>query len=269
MTITKAERVAYTNYVKEHQQEIDRIKTKQKEITIKIKSMRNIAGYLNIESIIESVKIIKTFLKMNDISNDMLGQKNETYLNNARKEVYKVIQLAEEVVGSDIDRSLKDNEEFLQEIEKIDSAQILNLLKLIQDVIAKLIKGFGESSKWKWSFVDIQGRMAIVIKNFINFTALQKTRDPRMPFFKERRELLKLCKSSLNHAAQQYRTRYEVSTNVPADMIKSIELLSALRKINILSGEPEEATKLKNTIDALRERMEADEKKKNKKKKKE
>jgi hypothetical protein len=267
MAITKAEKVAYTNYVKEHQEGIEQAKIRIKEITGKMKSMRGITGYLNIESILESIKIIKTYLKMNDISNDMLGQKNETYLNNARKEIYKILQLAEEVVGSDIDRSLKDNEEFLVKIEKINSEQILNLLKLIQDIIAKLIKAFGEGSKWKWSFADIQGRMAIVIRNFINFTALQKTRDPRMQFFKERRELLKLCKISLNNAAQQFRTRYEVSTNVPADMIKSIELLSALRKINILSGESGEAEKLKNTIDALRERMEADEKKKDKKKK--
>jgi hypothetical protein len=269
MAITKAEKVAYTNYVKEHQEEIDKIRARIKEVTGKMKSMRGIIGYLNVESILEYIKIIKVYLKMNDISNDMLGQKNETYLNNARKEVYKVIQLAEEIVGNDLDRSLKENEEYLLKIEKINSAQILNLLTLMQDVIARLIKGFGEGSKWKWSFVDIQGRMSIVIRNFINFSALQKTRDPRMQFFKERRDLLKLCKSNLNNAAQQFRTRYEVSTNVPADMIKSIELLSALRKINILSGEPDEAAKLKNTIDALRERLESDEKKKDKKKKKE
>ncbi len=269
MAITKAEKVAYNNYVKEHQEEIEKLRAKYKEQTSKMKSMRGIAGYFNIEAIIDYVKIIKTYLKMNDISNDMLGQKNETYLNNARKEIYKIIQLAEEVVGNDLDRSLKENEDYLKKIEKVNSAQILNMLKLINNVIEKLIKGFGEGSKWKWSFVDIQGRMAIVIRNFINFTEVQKTRDPRLQFYKERRELLKLCKSSLNNAAQQFRTRYEVSTNVPADMIKSIELLSALRKINILSGEPEEAEKLKNTIDALRERLESDEKKKNEKRKKE
>jgi hypothetical protein len=269
MAITKAEKVAYNNYVKEHQEEIEKQRSKLKENTSKMKSMRGIKEYLNIEAILDYIKIIKVYLKMNDISNDMLGQKNETYLNNARKEVYKVIQLAEEVVGNDLDRSLKENEEYLLKIQKVNSAQILNLLNLILNVIAKLIKGFGEGSKWKWSFVDILGRMAIVIRNFINFTEVQKTRDPRMPYYKERRELMKLCKSTLNNAAQQFRTRYEVSTNVPADMIKSIELLSALRKINILSGEAEEAQKLKNTIDALRERLEADEKKKNEKKKKE
>ncbi len=107
--------------------------------------------------------------------------------------------MAEEVVGNDLDRSLKENEEYLIKIEKINSAQILNLLTLMQEVIARLIKSFGEGSKWKWSFVDIQGRMAIVIRNFINFSLLQKTRDPRMQFFKERRDLLKLCKRNLNN----------------------------------------------------------------------
>ncbi len=93
MAITKAERVAYTNYVKEHQDEIDETKARLKEVTGKMKSMRGIIGYLNIEAIIEYIKIIKVYLKMNDISNDMLGQKNETYLNNARKEIYRIITI--------------------------------------------------------------------------------------------------------------------------------------------------------------------------------
>ena len=45
-------------------------------------------------------------------------------------------------------------------------------------------------------------------------------------------------------------------------------MLSALKKIHILFGESEDATKLKNTIDALRVALEVDEKKKEKQKKK-
>ena len=268
MPITKAERVAYNNYVKEHHEGIDQARTGLKEITNRIKTMPAIKGYLNIESILNYVKIIKLYMKMNDISLDMLDQKNETYLNNARKEIYKVLQLAEEIVGSDIDRTLKENEEFLKRIDKINPAQILNLLNLIQNIISMLIKRLGEGSKWKWSFVDMQGRLAVLMKNFINFSDIQKYRDPRTEYFRERQDLLKLCKNNLSLAAQQYRTRYEVSTQVPADMLKSIELLSSLRKINVMTGQPEEATKLKNTIDALRERLESDEKKKESKKKK-
>ncbi|MBN2038436.1 MAG: hypothetical protein JW864_00225 [Spirochaetes bacterium] len=268
MTITKAERVAYNNYVKEHHEGIEQARNAIKDITNKIKTMSSIKGYLNIEAILDYIKIIRLYIKMNDISLDMLDQKNETYLNNARKEIYKVLQLAEEIVGSDIDRSLKENEEYLKKIDKVNPLQIINLLNLIQNMILMLIKRMGEGSKWKWSFVDMQGRIAVIMKNFINFSDIQKYRDPRTEFFRERQDLLKLCKKNLGIAAQQFRTRYEVSTQVPADMLKSIELLSSLRKINVLTGESEEATRLKNTIDALRERLESDEKKKDSKKKK-
>jgi hypothetical protein len=268
MAITRAEKIAYNNYVKEHQVEIEHAITEIKEINIKKKSMPAIKEYLILEEILDYINIIKTYIKMNDISLDMLDKKNETYLNNARKELYKILQLSEEIVGNVIDRSLKENEEFLEKISKVNPRQILNLILSIQNMITMVIKRMGEGSKWKWSFVDIQGRLAVVIKNFINFSDIQKYRDPRKEFFRERQDLLMMCKKNLNSAAQQYRTRYEVSTQVPADMLESIELLSCLRKINVLTGESDEATRIKNTIDALRARLEADEKKKEDKKKK-
>jgi hypothetical protein len=126
----------------------------------------------------------------------------------------------------------------------------------------------GDTSKWKWAFVELHGRAAIITRNFINFSDLQKYRDPRTEFYGERRELLQISKNSLREAAQQYRTKYEQSTKVPGDILKSIELLTALRKINVLFGESEEATKIKNTIDALKQRLEAEEKDKEKKAKK-
>ncbi len=124
--ITKAEKIAYNNYVKEHQEEIEHVRAGIKEITSKMKSMPAIKGYLNIEAILDYIKIIKLYIKMNDISLDMLDKKNETFLNNARKEIYKIIQLAEEIVGNVIDRPLKENEDYLKNIDKVNSAQILN-----------------------------------------------------------------------------------------------------------------------------------------------
>ncbi|MBP7605350.1 MAG: hypothetical protein KBA15_15590, partial [Spirochaetes bacterium] len=64
-----------------------------------------------------------------------------------------------------------------------------------------------------------------------------------------------------------FRTKYEQSTKVPGDMLKSIEFLSVLRRIHVLFGESDEATKLKTAIDAMRARLEADEKEKEKEKK--
>lgn len=267
MAVTKAERAAYNNQIKEYNQEIDKCKANLKEVTGKMRSMTKIKPYYNLEAVLVHIRIISLFIKMNDISVEMLDQKNESLLNNARKEIYKVLQLLEEVVGSDIDRSLRENEEYIKKIDKVNPAQILSLIRNLQDVVDKMITRMGEG-KWKWSFVDIQGRIAVIAKNFVNFSDIQKYRDPRTEFYRDRIALLKICKDGLNESAKQFRTRYEVSTNVPADMIKAIDFLSVLRRIIVLMGNSGEAVKLKNTIDALRERMESDEKKKDTKKKK-
>ena len=52
------------------------------------------------------------------------------------------------------------------------------------------------------------------------------------------------------------------------DILKSIELLTALRKIHALFGEAEEAKKIKTTIDALQQKISEMEKEEDQKKKK-
>ncbi len=268
MAITKAEKAAYNDYIKEHKNTIEELNKKIKENDAKKKSMPNVEGYLNLENAIEILNIILTYIKMSDVSLEMLNVKNERFLDNARKELYKAIQTLEGIVGSDIDRTLKENEEYLQKIDRVNPRQILRIIQSVHHALLKVIEKMGEGSKWKWSFVDIYGRIAVITKNMTNFSDMQKYRDPRSDYYRERQELLELCKKFLSDSAKQFRNRYELSTQVPSDIIKSIELLSALRKIHILFGESEEATKLKNTIDALRERLEADEKKSDAKKKK-
>ncbi len=73
-----------------------------------------------------------------------------------------------------------------------------------------------ETSKWKWSFVDLQARVAAVTKNSINFSDVQKYRDPRTEFYRERQQMMTLCKQSLRDAAQQYRHKYEHVHQGPA-----------------------------------------------------
>ncbi|MEW6526309.1 MAG: hypothetical protein AB1444_06535 [Spirochaetota bacterium] len=268
MPITKAEKAAYNDFIKGYKAKLDELTKQIKEAEQKKKKMSNIMGYVNIELILLYTKYIYTLLNMNKASLDMLKIKNERFLNDARKEFYRILQLFEEIVGKDIDRPLKENEEYLQAIAKLNPTQILNLIKELHTLLQKIMEALGESSKWKWSFVELQGRVAVITKNLINFSDLQKYRDPRKEFYYDRQEMLKLCKQSLSEAAKQYRNKYEISTKSSEDILRSIELLTALRRINILFGESEEAEKLKNTIEALRLRLEADEKEEEEKKKK-
>jgi len=120
----------------------------------------------------------------------------------------------------------------------------------------------GEESKWKWLFVELQAKIAMITRNFINFSDLLKYRDPRQPYFRDRREHLAMAKNALEEAAKQYRTKYELSSKSREDLKKSIEILEALRKIHFTLGESSEADKLKTTIDAGKFTLEAGDKKK-------
>jgi len=282
MAIGKAEKAAYAEEVKGIKGIIDNYQKQVKNATDKKKQGGNLKAYYCLELVIYYIKVIELYLKMSDISMDMLGIKNDASLNEARKGFYLVVLLLEEIVGSEVDRSLKANDEYLAYIDKFDPAQILRfILKLhsLFENLSRKVGGINESSdddnklmsggsKWRWSFVELQARVAVITKNITNFSDVAKLRDPRTPFYKERKALMSLAMDALSEAARQYRTKYELTGKVRGDMEKTLELLSSLRKINVLFGDTEEASRLKNVIDAGRQVLESEDKDSSKKKKK-
>ncbi len=260
MAISKAEKAAYNDEIKDIKTIVDDYNKKVNELLVKKRSMSRIEGYYNFEIVTYLIKIINLYLKMNDLSLEMLNIKNEKFLNEARKEFYKVLQMLEEIVGSDIDRSLRENDEYLNRIDRLNPRQILDVVQRIDSVFLSLRNKVGEGSKWKWSFVELQARVAVIIKNITNFSDLAKYRDPREEFYRDRQMMMSMCKEGLAEAAKQYRTKYELSGKAREDLKKSIDLLSALRKIHVIFGESEEAEKIKNTIDAARQVLEAEDK---------
>ncbi|MBN2159770.1 MAG: hypothetical protein JW807_10265 [Spirochaetes bacterium] len=264
MAVGKAEKAAYNDEIKDIKRELDSLKKSMNEAISKKKKFPNIAGYYNLELVSREMDAIDCFLKMNDLSVEMLGIKNNTFLENARKEFFKVLQQLEEIVGPDVDRTLRENDEYLEKINRLNPAQILSFIQRMHRILDSLKKKFGQESKWKWLFVDLQARAAVITKNITSFSDVAKIRDPRAAFFNERRELMQLCKESLTEAARQFRTKYEMAGKARDDLTRSIHFLAALRKIHVLFGEDTEATKLKNIIDAAKMTLEAEDKAKDK-----
>jgi hypothetical protein len=262
--VSKAEKAAYNDEIKDIKREVDQTKKSISEASSKRKKNPNISNYYNLEMASKEMDAIENFIKMSDLSMEMLKIKNNTYLENARKEFYKVLQHLEEVVGADLDRSLKENDENLVTINKLNPKQILTFVQRMHRILNTLKNKFGQDSKWKWSFVEWQARAAVITKNITSFSEVAKYRDPRAEFFYERRELMQLSKESLTEAARQFRTKYEMAGKARDDLKKSIDYLAALRKIHVLFGEDTEATKLKNIIDAANMALEADDKAKDK-----
>jgi len=262
MAISKAQKAAYNDDIKALKVESDEFEKIAREIASKKKNNPKLEPYYNLEMVNYLLKTIGIYIKMNDLSLNMLGIKNNKSLDMAKSNFSKILQLMKEIVGDDVDReSLKENEEYLANIGKLTPRHINDLANRINDMLFTLKNTMGEDSKWKWLFVELQAKVAVIIRNLVNFSDILKYRDPREEFFRTRIEHMRLAKDSLEEAAKQYRTKYELSSKSREDLKKSIELLEALRKVHIVMGESNDADKLKTTIDAARLTLEAGDKK--------
>ncbi len=197
-----------------------------------------------------------------------MGIKNETYLERARKLSYKFISVLEEIVGNQIDVPFSETEESLETISELDDLQRMKLIRKIASTIVAVEERLGPTSKWKWSFVDLDGRAAVLCKNLTDFRRIQKNQDPRIEGFPERNELLGFVKDYLRKAADRLREKYEMASNEAIDMKTAIRYLSALMRIAILSSDSEASNNLKKNMKIWDEKLEQDEKTKDEEKKK-
>ena len=248
---------------------IDDLNKKTQEIEKDILKNKNTAvNYKKIFMANLQMNIIALNLKLSAISMQIMGIRNEAYLEKARKLSYKFIAVLEEIVGNEVDVPFSELEEGLASISEIDDLKRLKLAKKIADTVQKIEERVGPNSKWKWSFVDLEAKAAKLCKNLTDFKRIQKNQDPRIEGFPERNELLAFVKEYMRKAADSIREKYEMATNEAIDMKLAIRYLSSLQRISILSSDSESSTNLKKNIKIWEEKLEQDEKAKDEKKKK-
>ena len=207
-----------------------------------------------------NLMLVSYYTLINSLSLALLGIKNETYLNEARKCLYKAIIYLEEIVSAYVDAPFADYEEGLISIEEFDDISRYQLVNRIGFSIKSIEEGFGENSKWKWSFVELEGRFATVTKNLINFKTFIAKLDPRIDGYPERVAHADLAKKLLQNAADGYRQKYELSTRRIDDINMATNYLSALRRIHVILGESDQAEVTKRKIDIWKTKMESDQK---------
>ncbi len=268
MTISNKKKKLFNDRIKEYKEKIDESNLKIKDLKAKAREKGRLQGYIRIALAAETITLVNYYCQISDLSMEILNIKNESYLNNARKEISNVFMAIEEILGKAVDSSLNDNQDALREIRLFTPAHKLQLVQKLEAAIEGVVNRFGPNSKWKWGFVEFYTRLAVMTKNIIDFRDLQKSRDPRGKFYMERQSLLRSCKDFLKEASEQNRNKYELSTKAPGDLIRAINLLVSLRMINSQFGDKEEVVKLKSAIDFLRQKLEKDEKAKEEAKKK-
>ena len=208
------------------------------------------------------LKQVEIYIEMNNLSEKMLGLKNNAHLDTAKRMLNKLFLEMEKVVTMNLDTSLTHNKEMLDQIKPMNPRMKLNFYKHVEKTIKRLIAGYGENTKWKWSFPELWAKLAIIGKNIIDFREIQSKRDPREEFFYDRQEMLNIIKEALFSASAQYRDKFEISTKSSNDLVYAMKLLEDLRKIATMTGDQELSKKCKSGIDSYKTRIKSEEKEK-------
>jgi len=252
----------YTDKLKEHKAVLEELRKKESDLNALMRTKRDQAGMISIDAANVNLNIVSYLVLMNNLSVALLGIKNDAYLNEARKTCYKSIINLENAVSNYIDAPFSEYEGKLEKIKSVDQKNRWDLVRKLGFSISSVKDAFGENTKWKWSFVEIEGRFSVVAKNLLDLKTLMAGLDPRAEYYQERFAHLKLVKRLLQQSADGYREKYELSTLRIDDFKLAINYLGGLRRLNALVGEPEEANELKRKIDIWKSKMDQDIKKK-------
>lgn len=272
----------YAERIKEYKERIEQIEGRNKELAASIQKTSKSQGltsgqyrgdqFTDLEALKEVnskrfrladqyLNIVSHYDLMNSLSLSLLGIKNESFLNDARKACYKSIIYMEENVSPYIDAPFSDYQQGVDSLQDFDDNEKYSFLCKLGFSIDSVIEGFGAGSKWKWSFVELQGRYAVISKNLLNLKTFIAQLDPRVEGYSERLAHVQLVKRLLQQSADRYREKYELSTMRLDDIKKAILFLAAIKRLHTLLGEIEEAEVVKKKMEIWKAKMEDDQKK--------
>jgi hypothetical protein len=260
--ITQEQRNRYAAKVKEYKATTDSILAKEQSFLNLLKQPGGQGvGYVKMKLSQEALTLTSYQILVNSLSVSLLGIKNEDSLAEARKSIVKSIKYLEDIVTGYVDAAFSEYEKNLEEISEISYEDRYAHLRKIGFAIREIEEGYGSNSKWKWSFVEIWGKLAAVSKNTLDlkraFQDMDLTSPNRMVVF----SYLGFVKKLLQTTADRYREKYEVSTMKMDDFKQAILFLNALRRIHIVFGEKGEADDLKKKIEIWSAKLESDYKK--------
>jgi len=209
----------------------------------------------------EMLNLASFYIAINGISQAVLKNKNEEALNDARKSLYKAVIYLEEVVSNFIDAPFSDYEDKLAAIESFNPNQRYNLICKMGLAIDMLEQAYGDNSKWRWTFVELEGRFAAAAKNIIDLKNVYTYASPGSLYYDSSVYHLRLIKKLLSQAADRYREKYELSTGQTLDFKTGINFLGALRRIHIVLAENEDSQEIKKKLTIWSTKLETDLKK--------
>ena len=260
--LTEQNRDLFAAKMQPYKDNIDNICEKEKNMLAVMAKDKTGLSYKRVLLAEQMIYVTTLYVHINNLSVEILSIKNTDALNEARKTLYKAIIYLEETVTDFIDAPFADYEDKVAEIANIPLAKRYELSRKLGLAIRLVMDGYGDNTKWRWTFIELNGRFATVAKNMIDMKAATKIYfDPRNPDYDTVVYYLRLIKKLLGESAAGYRDRYELSTRRLDDIRLGINYLIGLRRIQIALNESAEAEETKKKAIVWKAKMDADQKK--------
>jgi hypothetical protein len=259
--VSERERNLYFDRIAPYRPVIEGILKREKELLHIIQQETKNAAFKRLDLTEEMLDLASHYIILNGVSLAVLKVKNEDALNDARQSLYKAVIYLEQVVTGLVDAAFSEYEEKTAEIASMNPAQRYLLVRKIGLAIQLLKNAYGDNSKWKWSFVELEGRYAATAKNILDMKKLVANTDPRSPYYEPAMYHFRLVRRLLPLAADRYREKYELSTNRIDDYKRGIEFLSAQKRILAVMGNRDEGESIRKKIDIWSAKLALDMKK--------
>ncbi|MDA3851176.1 MAG: hypothetical protein PF447_07855 [Spirochaetaceae bacterium] len=256
--VSEKAREIYLSKIKDYKKIIQEMQLTEKELLLQMNKDESKANYIRLKVCDLTLNIVSYYVLMNSLSVSLLGVKSETFLNDGRKACYKAIIKLEEIFSDYLDASYSSYEERVHSIKAFSEPDRFKMIRKIGFALQAIMDGFGENTKWKWSFVELQARLATQAKNCVDLKKMIAGLDPHVEGYPLRIQHMRLTRSMMNQAAVDYRRKYELSTRRMDDFKKALDYLGGLRRLSVLLNEPNEAEALKKKIDVWRHKMNVD-----------
>ncbi|GMO27256.1 MAG: hypothetical protein Ta2F_02830 [Termitinemataceae bacterium] len=183
------------------------------------------------------LNLTSNYLVINGITNSVLGSKNEDALNDAKLNLSKAIIYLENVVTGKVDAPYSEYEGNLSELTNISCEKKFYMVKKIGITLDLLEQAYGDNTKWRWTFVDLEGKFAAVAKNLLDLKKAQANNDPNSPDYEPVLSHIYFVKRSLGKVADRFHERFELSTRRKEDLRSGINFLNALKRILLVLGD--------------------------------
>jgi len=224
------------------------------------KSGDNNTGYPRIRLVQELLPLASYYILMNTLSVSMLGVKNEDSLAAARQTLTRAFKYLEDIVTAYIDAPFSEYEKNLELIADVSYEDRYALVRKMAFAISEIEDGYGANSKWRWSFIDLWAKLAVVAKNMLDLKKAYVDIDLESPDRMIVTAYLRTLKSMFITTGDKYREKYEMFSSKMEDFKQAITYLQALRRLHTVFGEREEAEELKKKIDIWTTKLETDKK---------